>query len=74
MYFLSCRYNSDLWADTATLLATINDESAWNQTLTGPGFTLEQVRLATLPSSEPSLQFVLGFLLTFCSVAHTNAS
>lgn len=37
-----CRYESAAWADRTILLATLNDPSAWNSTLSGAGFVLDQ--------------------------------
>lgn len=37
----ACRYDSATWADRSTILATLNDPSSWNSTLTSAGFILD---------------------------------
>lgn len=38
-----CRYDSTAWATRESLLATLNDPSAWNSTFTSAGFVLDTV-------------------------------
>lgn len=58
------RYHSKEWADCSALLATLNDANAWNASLTGPGFVLEQILggLTKSPFGEVTGATVMAFV------------
>ena len=60
-------YDASKWSTSDAILATLNDMSQWNATLTGQGFTLDQAR--PLQAADSSFMQVINFVVAFYILA-----